>query len=76
MDTGSDITVVGTDLVKNMRCKVHPTHLSSVKTTTVELVLLTGVIKEDLIAGGLSVRSLQHQNSLAAEVHGHEDPSH
>lgn len=56
LDTGSDITVVGTDVVKKLRWKVHPTHVPSVRTANGELVL-TGVIKEDLTVGGRSVAS-------------------
>ena len=55
LDTGSDITVVGTDLMKKRRWKVHPTHVPSVRTANGELVLLTGAIKEDLTVGGRSV---------------------
>ena len=57
LDTGSDITVVGADLVKKMRRKVHSTEMPSVYTANGEKILLAGVIKEDLIVGGRSVTS-------------------
>jgi len=57
LDTGSDITVVGADLVKKIRWKVHSTEMPSVYTADGEKILLAGVIKEDLIVGGRSVTS-------------------
>ena len=55
LDTGSDITVIGTDLVTKLRWKVHPTQVPSVRTSNGELILLTGVVKEDLTVGGRSI---------------------
>ena len=49
--------MVRTDLAKKLRWKVHPTQVPSVRTANGELVLLTGVIKEDLTVGGRSVAS-------------------
>jgi len=52
LDTRSDITVIGTDLAKKLRWKVHPTQVPSVRTANGELILLTGIVKEDLTVGG------------------------
>jgi len=56
-DTGSDITVVSEDLVRRMKWKIHPSSVPSVRAANGEVVLLTGVINEDVTVVGRPVVS-------------------
>ena len=57
LDTGSDITIIGTDLAKKLRWKIHPTEVPSVRAANGESMRITGAVKEDLTIGGRRITS-------------------
>ena len=55
VDTGSDITVVGTELAKKMRWQIYPTKGPRVLTASGELLLITGEVRQPLFVGSRSL---------------------
>ena len=57
IDTGSDITLTGTDTVKKYRWKIRPCELTSVKVANGEPMIITGIVKKYLSVGNKDVMS-------------------
>ena len=55
VDTGNDITVVGTELAKKTRWQIYPTKESRVLTASGELLLITGEVRQPLFIGSRSL---------------------
>jgi len=55
VDTGSDITVVGSELAKKMRWQIYPTKGPWVLTASEELLLITGEVRQPLFVGSRSL---------------------
>jgi len=58
VDTGSDITVVGTELAKKMRWQIYPTKGPRVLTTSGELLLITGEVRQPLFVRSRSLNAV------------------
>ena len=57
VDTGSDVTIAGTNIAKKHRWKVRSTELKSVKTANNEDMLIEGLITENFSVGEKRIRS-------------------
>ena len=63
VDTGSDITVAGTEVAKRCRWRIRPCELDSITVANGENRVIDGIVTENLSVGNRSVASRIHVSS-------------